>query len=123
MTSPSSNTGSQRTQNVCQGAPRHDDARGQRPRLAPPSIGGRLATLAVAALAASVSVGSQLGLVALYSGEVDQALADLKPARAASQVVASALPVARRSPSSGTKFDPVQGDRRPWEHGLGRSEE
>lgn len=119
MTLPSSNAASQSSE----ADPRHDEVRVQRPRLAPPSMGGRVAALALATLAASVCVGSQFGLVALHSGEADQALAYLRPDPAASRVVASALPGAQRALPRGTKFDPAQGDRRPWEHGYGHSEE
>jgi molybdate-binding protein len=67
--------------------------------------------LALATLAATMSVGSQLGLVALYSGEADVVRATPMPSGAASQAVASALPIARRSQSTGTKFDPAQDER------------
>ena len=84
----------------------------QVPRLAPISKGGRLLGFAAAMLAATLSVGSQLALLAHYSGEADLLLAKLAPA---SQIVASAAsPTPPRSIS--TKFDPARGSRWPWSH-------
>ena len=87
----------------------------QVPRLAPISKGGRLLGFAAAMLAATLSVGSQLALLAHYSGEVDLLLAKLAPASAAGQIVASA---ASSTPprSISTKFDPARGSRWPWSH-------
>lgn len=91
------------------------DAARQRPQLASMSKGGRLVAVGVATLAASLSVGSQLGLLTHYSGEADHSLASLKPARPASRVIASAAPLAPLR-SISTKFDPAHGARWPWEH-------
>lgn len=123
MTLQTSNTGSRRNEHASQDDQRRDGLRGRPPQLAPLSRRGRLIALALATLAATVSVGSQLGLVALYSGEAAVALAKLKPSGAASQTVASALPIARRSQSTATKFDPAQGARWPWSHPYAGKEE
>ena len=84
-------------------------------RLAPISKGGRLMGFAAAMLAATLSVGSQLGLLAHYSGEVDVLLAKLAPASTAGQIVASAAP-STPPRSVSTKFDPARGSRWPWSH-------
>lgn len=83
------------------------------PQLVSISKRGRLMAFAAATLAAILSVGGQLGLLAHYSGESDLLLASLRPASAASQLVASAArPIPHRSIS--TKFDPARGARWPW---------
>jgi hypothetical protein len=69
---------------------RHDAAAtGQRPRLAPRTIGNRVAALACAVVATIMTLGGQLGIVASYSGELDSALSALKAQPPALQMAAS----------------------------------
>lgn len=123
MNEQCTNSGSEHADSATETQSRHVGASQQRLRFAPLSTGGRLAGLAAAALAATVCVGSQLSLLAMYSGEAELALAALRPPSAASQVVASAITVGRRSQFAGTKFDAASGPRWPWAHNYGRSEE
>jgi hypothetical protein len=59
-------------------------------------LGQRLGAAVAAGAVALLLVGSQAGLVAMYSGEADPLLAALRPATPASQAVA-----AMRKPSRG----------------------
>lgn len=123
MNEQCTNSGSGHAGSATETQSRHVGATQQRIRFAPMSTGGRLVGFAAAVLAATVCVGSQIGLLAMYSGEAELALAALSPPSAASQVVASAITVGRRSQYAGTKFDAASGQRWPWMHNYGRSEE
>jgi hypothetical protein len=65
------------------------EAIGQRARLQPRSVRLRIAAAACAGVATVLTVGSQLGMGALYSGELDTTLAALKTQPRAMQVAAS----------------------------------
>jgi hypothetical protein len=65
------------------------DKIGQHRRLTPRTIGMRIAALACAAVATILTLGSQLGIVASYSGELDMALAALRAQPQVVQVAAS----------------------------------
>jgi hypothetical protein len=66
-----------------------DSVTGQPPRLTVHSIGVRALALACAVFATIAVLGSQLGIAALYTGELDTTLATLKTQRRPVQVAAS----------------------------------
>jgi len=92
----------------------------KRPELRRDPAPVRLAAAAAALFATLVAVGSQLGLVAMYSGEADEALVRLQPAPAASQSVAGASRWNRRSQSVALAADPGGGPLWPWVHAPAR---
>ena len=60
--------------------------------LPPRSLAHRLAALAIAAFATAAVLFSQLGIAAMYSGQLDMALAARKAPVSASRVASAASP-------------------------------
>lgn len=77
------------------------------PRLARRSLGLRLCSLALAVVAAVFCLGSQIGLVALYSGDAEALLAKLRSPTATGLVVAGAPDVQRHDGSSPVEDSPA----------------
>ena len=112
MNEQCTNSGSEHARCATESQSCHVGAIQQRLRFAPLSTGGAARWSGCSALAATVvGVGSQIGLLAMYSGEAEFALAALRPPSAASQVVASAITVGRRSQFAGRRPDAASGRR------------